>query len=130
MTGSGSENGKGKRPKDPEIPPEDQQKKVPSDGAPVKSEDKAPEPGSDDLTAGKGRSAVEEKTDPAAGMLPDEPARPETPPPYEEILEEYPLRDAAEDPVWSVRIVKGWLWFLALSAGGIILLTILGFFFD
>jgi len=52
------------------------------------------------------------------------------PHPYEEILDDYPLRDASEDPVWSIRIVKGWMWFLAVCGGGIILLTILGFFFD
>jgi hypothetical protein len=53
-----------------------------------------------------------------------------TPHPYEEILDDYPLRDAVEDPVWSVRIVKGWIWFLAICGGGIVLLTVLGFFFD
>jgi hypothetical protein len=53
-----------------------------------------------------------------------------SPHPYEEILDEYPLREAAEDPVWSVRIVKGWMWFLAFSITGIVLLLILGFFYD
>ncbi len=50
--------------------------------------------------------------------------------PYEKILEEYPLRDAAEDPVWSVRIVKWWMWFLAFCFAGLLLLLALGFFYD
>lgn len=50
--------------------------------------------------------------------------------PYEELLEEYPLRDAAEDPVWSVRIVKWWMWFLAFCFAGLLLLLALGFFYD
>jgi archaellum component FlaD/FlaE len=52
------------------------------------------------------------------------------PHPYEEILDDYALRDPSEDPVWSVRIVKWWMWFLAFSVGGIVLLLILGFFYD
>ena len=55
----------------------------------------------------------------------DEPAHP-----YEELLEEYPLRDAADDPVWSVRIVKWWMWFLAFCIAGLLLLLALGFFYD
>ncbi len=53
-----------------------------------------------------------------------------SPHPYEEILDEYPLREAAEDPVWSIRIVKGWMWFLAFSITGVLLLLVLGFFYD
>lgn len=53
-----------------------------------------------------------------------------SPHPIETLLEDYPLREPGEDPVWSVRIVKGWLWFLAFSVSGILLLTILGFFYD
>jgi hypothetical protein len=53
-----------------------------------------------------------------------------TPHPYEELLEDYPLREASEDPVWSVRIVKWWLWILAVAVTGVVLLLVLGFFYD
>jgi len=56
--------------------------------------------------------------------------QPEQPHPYEELLDDYPLREPGDDPVWSVRIVKGWMWFLAFATGGIVLLLILGLFYD
>jgi len=59
-----------------------------------------------------------------------EKAEPGTPHPFEELLDDYPLRDPAEDPVWSVRIVKVWAWFMAFSIAGIVLLLILGLFYD
>jgi hypothetical protein len=52
------------------------------------------------------------------------------PHPHEELMDDYPLREPTEDPVWSVRIVKGWMWFLAFTTGGILLLIVLGFFYD
>lgn len=52
------------------------------------------------------------------------------PHPTEELLDEYPLRDPGEDPVWSVRIVKGWIWFLVFCILGIVLLLFLGFIYD
>ena len=56
---------------------------------------------------------------------------PEVPPhPYEELMDDYPLREPGDDPVWSIRVVKGWMWFLAFTTGGILLLIILGFFYD
>jgi hypothetical protein len=53
-----------------------------------------------------------------------------TPHPYEALLDEYPLRDPAKDPVWSVRIIKGWLYFLAFNITWIILFLILGIFYE
>lgn len=67
---------------------------------------------------------------------PDTSQPPETPEsqqprhPYEELMDDYPLREPGEDPVWSVRIVKGWMWFLAFTTGGILLLIVLGLFYD
>jgi hypothetical protein len=63
--------------------------------------------------------------EPASGDAPDA-----TPHPYEALLDEYPLRDPAEDPVWSVRIIKGWLYFLAFNITWIILFLILGIFYE
>ena len=54
----------------------------------------------------------------------------ESPHPHEKLMNDYPLREPGEDPVWSVRIVKGWMWFLAFTTGGILLLIVLGFFYD
>jgi len=53
-----------------------------------------------------------------------------SPHPYEEMLDEYPLRETSEDPIWSVRIVKGWMWVLAVSVTGVLMLLVLGFFYD
>jgi len=52
------------------------------------------------------------------------------PHPHEELMDDYPLRKPGEDPVWSVRVVKGWMWFLAFTTGGILLLIVLGLFYD
>jgi len=52
------------------------------------------------------------------------------PHPFEELLDDYPLRDKSEDPVWSVRIVRGWIWFMYFSIAGIVLLLVLGLFYD
>ena len=51
-----------------------------------------------------------------------------TPHPFEALLDEYPLRDPSEDPVWSVRIIKGWLYFLAFNFAWMFLFLILGLF--
>jgi len=74
-----------------------------------------PEPASGDVAA----------PGPSADAPPDA-----SPHPYEMIMDEYPLREASEDPIWSVRIIKGWMWFLAFSITGVVLLLVLGFFYD
>lgn len=51
-----------------------------------------------------------------------------TPHPLEALLDEYPLRDPSEDPVWSVRIVRGWMYFLAFNFVWMFLIFILGIF--
>jgi hypothetical protein len=53
-----------------------------------------------------------------------------TPHPFEALLDEYPLRDPSEDPVWSVRIIKGWLYFLAFNFAWMFLFLILGLFYE
>lgn len=74
-------------------------------------------------------------TEPASGDVaapgPSADAPPDASPhPYEMIMDEYPLREASEDPIWSVRIIKWWMWFLAFSITGVVLLLVLGFFYD
>jgi hypothetical protein len=49
-----------------------------------------------------------------------------TPHPLEALLDEYPLRDPSEDPVWSVRIVRGWMYFLAFNFVWMFLIFVLG----
>jgi hypothetical protein len=95
----------------------------------AKAPDKEEEGGSSTAVEKTGPdAAAQEAGEKASRTAGDE--EPSKPHPYEAILEEYPLREASEDPVWSVRVVKGWMWFLAICGGGIILLTVLGFFFD
>jgi hypothetical protein len=53
-----------------------------------------------------------------------------TPHPFEALLDEYPLREPSEDPVWSVRIVKGWMYFLAFNFAWMFLFFILGLFYE
>jgi len=53
-----------------------------------------------------------------------------TPHPFEALLDEYPLREPFEDPVWSVRIIKGWMYFLAFNFAWMLLIFILGIFYD
>ena len=53
-----------------------------------------------------------------------------TPHPFEALLDEYPVRDPSEDPVWSVRIVKGWMFFLAFNFAWMFLFFILGLFYE
>lgn len=84
---------------------------------------------------GKDQEAKTRNSEPASGDATagnsDAAGTPDASPhPYEELLDEYPLRSPEEDPVWSVRIVKGWMWFLAFSIGGILLLLVLGLFYE
>lgn len=85
----------------------------------------------DNQDPGKATTAPKEKSGPA-GETGDEgkTGQEGEPHPYEDLLDEYPLRDPSEDPVWSVRIVRGWMWFLAVTTGGLLLLLILGIWFD
>ena len=53
-----------------------------------------------------------------------------SPHPFEVLLDEYPLREPSEDPVWSVRIVKGWMYFLAFNFAWMLLFLILGIFYE
>ncbi len=50
--------------------------------------------------------------------------------PWEVELGVYPLRPAAEDPKWAIRLVKSWAVIAVLSGIFVIALLILGFFFD
>ncbi|MDW7710163.1 MAG: hypothetical protein SCH98_06780 [Deferrisomatales bacterium] len=50
--------------------------------------------------------------------------------PWMEGLEEYPLREAEADPRWAVRTVWAWVWIGLLSLLFILVLVVLGFFYD
>ncbi|MBN1291268.1 MAG: hypothetical protein JXB48_05450 [Candidatus Latescibacteria bacterium] len=43
---------------------------------------------------------------------------------------DYPLRDPSEDPRWAVRTVKIWMWITIFCIVGILVLMILGIWYD
>ena len=45
-------------------------------------------------------------------------------------LDEYPLRPAGEDPRWAVNTVKGWVWFDLFSLAFVLVMLVLGLFYD
>ena len=45
-------------------------------------------------------------------------------------LDEYPLREAGEDPRWAVNTVKGWVWFDLLCLVFVVTMLVLGVFYD
>jgi hypothetical protein len=45
-------------------------------------------------------------------------------------LESYPLRPAEEDAGWVIKTVKVWLWLAIASGLFILILLVLGYFFD
>ena len=51
-------------------------------------------------------------------------------PAWEADLDEYPLREASEDPNWASRTVWIWTVFAVISLGLLVLITILGIFYD
>ena len=50
--------------------------------------------------------------------------------PWERELASYPLRDAAEDPRWAVRLARGWLWTATATGLFVLVLILLGIFYD
>ena len=51
-------------------------------------------------------------------------------PAWEKDLDEYPLREASEDPKWAVRTVRIWVGFGLISLTFIMTMLILGIFHD
>ena len=84
-----------------------------------------PEPGTHPST-GSGQET--QNSEPAAADAAEATAA--SPHPVEALLDKYPLRDPSEDPVWSVRIVRGWLYFLAFNFAWMLLFLVLGIFID
>jgi hypothetical protein len=97
-----------------------------------KGKDQGPEPGtSSSAGSGQGTQDLEPASGDKAGPEPGEDESPEAAPhPYEALLDEYPLRDPSEDPVWSVRIVKGWMYFVVFNIVWIVVFLILGVFIE
>jgi hypothetical protein len=50
--------------------------------------------------------------------------------PEEEELAVYPLREAAEDPRWAVRVVWTWVGIALASTAFTLALVLLGYFYD
>jgi hypothetical protein len=51
-------------------------------------------------------------------------------PAWEADLDVYPLRPPSEDPRWAVRTVVGWVVFALISLAFILVLLVLGAFYD
>ena len=45
-------------------------------------------------------------------------------------LDDYPLREAGEDPRWAVNTVKGWVWFDLICLVFVVTMLVLGLFYD
>ena len=51
-------------------------------------------------------------------------------PAWEAELDEYPLRPPEEDATWAIRTVQTWLGFALFSIAFVLVMLILGFFYD
>ena len=71
----------------------------------------------------KDAAPAKDQSEDAAGQSPKEPA-------WAADLDEYPLRDPAEDPRWAIRTVKVWLGVALFCLAGILTLLVLGFFHE
>ena len=59
-----------------------------------------------------------------------EPESREPAPEWESELQSYPLRKAGEDQRWAVNTVRIWMGFLIFSLLGIMILLVLGLYYD
>jgi|GEM_PF-1478469 len=89
---------------------------APAGEQPVTAEEKPAQ--AEDQGAGEGVEKAEDRPEGSPG------------PEWEKELEVYPLREASEDPKWAVRTVWIWIGFGLISLAFILVLLVLGLFYD
>jgi len=67
---------------------------------------------------------------PETPVTPEDPGSGAEPSPLERDLTSYPLREAAADPRWALRIVWGWTGFTLFCLAFVLALLVLGAFYD